>query len=82
MPGRSDEDNGEVQHTLEIFGEEIATARERHGMTQAQLAARLGRKQPGISDIENGVRNISVRTMIKIARAVGLVVRINTLPRS
>jgi transcriptional regulator with XRE-family HTH domain len=80
-PPSTNDDNGEAQRLLEEFGREIAAARERLGLTQTQAAARIGRKQQGWSDMEHGVRNISVRTLVKVARSVGLAVRITTVSR-
>lgn len=38
----------------EDFGKRVAAARDARGMTQRELAARLGITQPAISDIESG----------------------------
>ena len=48
----------------------VAKARERAGMTQAELAKRMRTKQSNISRIERGTHNLTVATLEKIARAL------------
>jgi transcriptional regulator with XRE-family HTH domain len=52
------------------FQEALADARERAGMTQAQLAARLGRPQSFVSKFENGERRLDVIEFLDVARAL------------
>jgi transcriptional regulator with XRE-family HTH domain len=47
-------------------------AREEAGVTQVQLAARLGTNQPLISELENGSRaRVDVPEFVKYAQAIG-----------
>lgn len=48
----------------------VAEARERAGMTQANLARILHTKQSNISRIERGAQNVTVGTLRKIAKVL------------
>jgi|ERR1051326_778874 DNA-binding XRE family transcriptional regulator len=57
--------------------------RQASGLTQAQLAARVGVKQPVIARIEAGrSSNIHLRTILQIATALGARVRVTLEPAS
>jgi len=49
----------------------LVSARLEAGMSQQELANRIGTKKPNISRIESGQQNISVDTMLRIASALG-----------
>jgi ribosome-binding protein aMBF1 (putative translation factor) len=49
---------------------DIAKARQRARLTQAQLAEALGTKQSVISRLERGRQNLTLATLAKIAEAV------------
>jgi transcriptional regulator with XRE-family HTH domain len=49
----------------------ILTARELTGVSQRQLAARLGTSQSTIATIESGNRVPTIRTLTRIAQATG-----------
>lgn len=48
----------------------VAEARERAGLTQAQLAHKLKTRQSNISRIERGTQNVTIGTLEKIAEAL------------
>ena len=50
----------------------LVEQRERAGLTQAQLAAKLGRYQSVVSSMENGGRRIDVVELLEIAEVIGL----------
>ena len=50
---------------------QIAKARERAHLTQAQLARKIGTKQQAISRIESGDQNLTLATLQRIAEATG-----------
>jgi DNA-binding XRE family transcriptional regulator len=55
----------------------LADLRERRNLSQRQLAAIIGVKQPVIAKIESGTgKNLELRTLIRIAAALGAKVRI------
>ena len=57
---------------LRILGEVLARARERAGVKQADLAARLGVPASYLSKIESGTRRLDVIELVQIAEAMGV----------
>lgn len=57
---------------------QIVEARQKANMTQGELAREIGDRQQNVSRIESGEQNVTIRTLDKIAKAVGgqLVVKI------
>jgi len=53
-----------------IFLEELVGARNEAGLTQVELAKRLGRPQPFVSYFERGERRIDLIEFVAIARAL------------
>lgn len=53
-------------------GLKIRAAREKKGMTLAQLAEKIGKTAPYLSDIERGNRRGSYATLVMIARVLDL----------
>jgi HTH-type transcriptional regulator / antitoxin HipB len=60
------------QMAIEIAGERIVKARKAAGLTQKQLGEKLGVPQSQISRIERNPDHTTVRTMKKIAKALGV----------
>ena len=60
---------------LRTAGADLAKARKAKGWTQAQLATKTGVPQSQISRIERKPDNTTVRTMRKLAKALGVDVR-------
>lgn len=58
----------------------VAEARERAGMTQAELAKKLHTKQSNISRLERGTHNLTMVTLRKIAKALHTRLEIQLLP--
>jgi transcriptional regulator with XRE-family HTH domain len=64
----------------------VRTARHRSGLTQAQLAARVGTSQPVISAYEHGTRDPSTATLRRLVAGTGahlelrLAQRVSDLP--
>jgi HTH-type transcriptional regulator/antitoxin HipB len=54
------------------IAERIRHARERHGITQAELAARIGSSRPALARLEAGGMTPSFDTLRRIAEALGL----------
>lgn len=65
-----------------VFGEaydiavQVIELREKHGLTQAELAARCGIDQGDISRIERGATSPTARTLQRIAEALEADVRL------
>ena len=73
---RGDEDFADADaFALELAGQRIARARKAAGLTQKELGKRLGIPQSQISRIERNPDHTTVRTLKRIARALGVNVR-------
>jgi DNA-binding XRE family transcriptional regulator len=59
-----------------VFGASLRAERIKLGMTQPELAARLGLKAQYVGQIELGRINVSIATMEAMAAAVGLEVSV------
>jgi transcriptional regulator with XRE-family HTH domain len=57
---------------LIVLGQVLAKARERAGLKQSDVAARLGLPASYLSKVENGTRRLDVIELIKIAEAMGI----------
>jgi transcriptional regulator with XRE-family HTH domain len=49
----------------------LVAARKKAGVSQAELARRVGREQPFISLVERGVRRLDVIEFLVFAKAIG-----------
>jgi transcriptional regulator with XRE-family HTH domain len=54
------------------IGMELARQRKRKGMTQAELAKKIGTSTPQLSRTERRPENVNMRTLIRYAEAVGM----------
>ena len=61
------------------LGYQIFCAREEVGMTQQDLARKIGTRQSNISRLEQGDYNFTVEMLQKIARALNLELRIELM---
>ena len=61
-------DEGYEQFKIGVL---LQMSREKAGMTQEQVAQKLGTKKSAISRIENHAENITLSTLHKYARALG-----------
>ena len=57
---------------LVILGEAMVRARERAGLKQSEVAAKLGLPPSYLSKIENGTRRLDVIEFVQIANAMNL----------
>lgn len=70
---RQKECRGDQRLRIEArFGRNVRSLRKQRHLTQEELAALCHVHQHYISDIERGVRNVSLRVVEKIARALGV----------
>ncbi len=68
---------------LEIeFTEELCRVMEEQGVSRAELARRVGTSAAYITKILRGTTNFSLATMAKLARALGMELRISLAHRS
>lgn len=54
-----------------ILTENLVQLMEDQGITRAELAAKLGKSRAFISQMLNGGRNMTLRTLFRISRALG-----------
>ncbi len=54
------------------FGDKLRELRKQKGLSQEGLALKSGLHRTYISDIERGSRNLSLKNIDKIAKALGL----------
>lgn len=59
---------GEHRHLVDV----LVDARKASGLTQAELAAKLGKDQTFVSIIERGQRRVDVLEFIAISEALGI----------
>lgn len=62
----------EYKDLLENLGDQIRTIRKSKGLTQFGLALGIEADEAFISNIENGHSNVTMRTMHRIAKALGV----------
>ena len=55
-----------------IFLRALVAARKEAGVSQVELASRVGRDQPFISLVENGVRRVDLIEFYVLARGIGI----------
>lgn len=54
------------------FGQAVKVLREKKGLTQAEVARKMDAPDTFVSDIERGVRNVSLSTLIALSKALGV----------
>jgi transcriptional regulator with XRE-family HTH domain len=59
-------------HTLTLFGRNVARIRGERGFSQDTLAEKADLDRTYLSGIERGVRNPGIKSVIRIARALGV----------
>ena len=66
----------EAERAKLIMAEKLVEIREKQGMTQSELAKRLGVSQQVISRIESAENNLTLTTLIKLMAVYGIVLKI------
>ena len=61
-----------------VIAHKLGVAREKAGLSQAELAEKLGTDEDGVSRIETGQENMTVDTLGKIAKLLKLSVKIES----
>ena len=76
-PANKDEVNEQLSHMQLVM--ELHKARKEAGLTQEELAKRMGTKQSYIAAIERGRKNVSYSTIARFAHACGKRIAITLL---
>jgi transcriptional regulator with XRE-family HTH domain len=66
------EDNTMAKSTAQKFGDNMKKIRTEKGMSQGDICRELGLDRAYISNVENGKQNLTLTTMDKIAKALGV----------
>jgi len=74
-----DEYDAEAEAQIRV-AELVFEMRRKAGLTQTELARRIGTKQPYVSAVESGGRSLTVATLIRLAKATGNKVIIEAVP--
>lgn len=69
--GTPQRDQLEKESEMFRISERLKSARKNAGLTQQELAEKVGLKRSDLSLIENGKMNISIETLFDLFRAVG-----------
>ena len=75
------EEYNKIQPEMDII-RAIVDARVSQNLTQKELAERTGINQADISKLENGTRNPTIRLLQRLADGMGMVLKIEFIPKS
>jgi len=64
------------------IGLELANQRKRKGLTQAEVARKIGTSAPQLSRTERRPENVNMRTLMRYAEAVGMDLDIRLVARA
>jgi DNA-binding phage protein len=64
------------------IGLELANQRKRKGMTQAEVARKIGTSAPQLSRTERRPENVNMRTLLRYAEAVGMEIDIKLVAKA
>ncbi len=77
--GTPERDRFEMECDAFIIGEQLKEERRKAGLTQEQLAERIGTKKSFISRVERGHTDIQLSTLVKLFHGLGRQVRVRVL---
>lgn len=86
LAAMNDEERAEFDETYDAtrlaleFGERVRDARESAGLSQRELAARMGTSQAAVARLEAGGTGATLTTLQKVASALDLTVSIELMP--
>ncbi|HIZ32476.1 MAG TPA: helix-turn-helix domain-containing protein [Candidatus Bacteroides merdigallinarum] len=78
-PGTPERDEFDRDAEAFILAERLKEERKKAGLTQAQLAEKIGTKKSYISRLENGHADIQLSTLFKIFQGLGKQVSVRIL---
>ena len=77
--GTPERDAFEMECNAFIIGEQLKDERRKAGLTQEELAEKIGTKKSFISRVEKGKADIQLSTLVKVFRGVGREVSVRVL---
>lgn len=78
-PGSSERDAFDAKARAWYYGEILRQRRKDLGLTQKELAEKVGRERTYINRIEKGETDLQLSSFIRIAAALGIVLRLEFL---
>jgi transcriptional regulator with XRE-family HTH domain len=75
VPNSPETTSASIEHVLMTVAVRLKDARQRHKMTQKQVAELAGLQQSYVYEIETGKTNITLRTLAKLAEVVEMDIR-------
>jgi HTH-type transcriptional regulator/antitoxin HipB len=75
--GSEKRDKYEYELRLDLLGEMIKQARKERHLTQSELGEMIGVQKSQISKIENNAKNVTIKTILKVFRALKAKVNFN-----
>ena len=77
--GTPEREQFEMECDAFIIGEQLKDERLRAGLTQEQLAEKVGTKKSFISRVERGHADIQISTLVKLFRGLGRQVNVRVI---
>ena len=77
--GTPERDQFDMECDAFIIGEQLKEERQRAGLSQDQLAQKIGTKKSFISRVENGRADIQLSTLVRLFQGLGRQVRVMVL---
>ena len=77
--GTPERDQFEMECDAFVIGEQLKDERRKAGLTQEQLANKIGTKKSFISRVERGHADIQLSTLVKLFRGLGRQISIRVL---
>lgn len=77
--GTPERDTFEMECDAFIIGEQLKDERLKAGLTQEELADKIGTKKSFVSRVENGKADIQLSTLVKVFRGVGREISVRVL---
>lgn len=62
---------GLVERIYEEFGQQLKVARKRAGLTQKEVASRVGLSRTSVTNIEKGRQHVALHQVFLLAEAIG-----------
>ena len=78
-PGSPEREQFEMECDAFIIGEQLREERLRAGLTQEQLAEKIGTKKSFISRVERGHADIQLTTLVKLFSGLGRQISVRVL---
>lgn len=78
-PGTEERNAFDMECDAFVIGEQLKAERSKAGLTQEQLAEKIGTKKSFISRIENGRADIQISTLVKLFNGLGRQVSVRVL---